>query len=164
MTPTLVDPLFLAFSGYFWGQWRCVQTRQKTSRNTRRNLPRITPGNQDKYLSWHAFRITPELENFLILRFRLAFCLSWLLPVKELYVPTYSAEENVIVWTLLDLPKSDNKFYPKNIMAKKLAQAKKFDPKLGHLATFPYVLLHKNLKKIPFSPGTNLGTKNQARN
>ena len=35
-----------------------------------------------------------------------------------------------------DLPKSDNKFYQKNIFAKKLAQAKTFDPKFGHLGNF----------------------------
>ena len=35
-----------------------------------------------------------------------------------------------------DLPKSDNKFYQKNIFAKKLAQAKTFDQTFGHLGIF----------------------------
>ena len=47
---------------------------------------------------------------------------------------------------------------------KKLPKLKYLAQNLATWATFPEVLLHKNLKIFIFSTGTNSGTKNQARN
>ena len=63
-----------------------------------------------------------------------------------------------------NLPKSNKHFNHKIILAKNLAQAKNFDPKFGNLGNFPISFTTKKLKKFPYPPGTNSGTKDQARN